>query len=146
MTQSSRPLRIWEIISGPQLNGAVLQAKWVAEELAARGHEVTVVGRTGSWLLDQDWPDTIRLIASDMDRWPLSRPLAMARQAKAEGVDVFHSHMTRADNYGLPPSPLVPARPRDRGLGSHAGLPPQNQLGAGTPYDNRPQSGGPRPI
>lgn len=101
MTQSSRPLRIWEIISGPQLNGAVLQAKWVAEELAARGHEVTVVGRTGSWLLDQDWPDDIRLIASDMDRWPLSKPLAMARQAQADGVDVFHSHMTRADNYGL---------------------------------------------
>jgi glycosyltransferase involved in cell wall biosynthesis len=100
-SESSRPLRIWEIISGPQLNGAVLQAKWVAEELASRGHEVTVVGRTGSWLLDQEWPGNVRLIASDMDRWPLSRPLAMARQAKAEGVDVFHSHMTRADNYGL---------------------------------------------
>ncbi len=99
--RTARPLRIWELISGPQLNGAVLQAKWVAEALAARGHDVTVVGRTGSWLLDQQWPSNIRLVASDMDRWPLSRPREMARRAKADGVDVFHSHMTRADNYGL---------------------------------------------
>ncbi|MFM7320046.1 MAG: glycosyltransferase family 4 protein [Armatimonadota bacterium] len=96
-----RPLSIWEVCSGPQLNGAVVHFKLVAEGLAARGHRVTAVVRPGSWAAAQAWDARVRVHECRMDRWPPAALLAEARRARAEEVDIVHSHMTRADNHGL---------------------------------------------
>lgn len=95
------PLEIWEVCSGPQLNGAVVHFKLVAEGLAARGHRVTAVVRPGSWAAAQTWDARVRVHECRMDRWPPAALLAEARRARAGGVDIVHSHMTRADNHGL---------------------------------------------
>jgi glycosyltransferase involved in cell wall biosynthesis len=62
---------------------------------------VTAVVRPGSWAAAQEWDPRVRLLECRMDRWPPSAPWAEARRARAEQVDVVHSHMTRADNHGL---------------------------------------------
>lgn len=92
-------MNILQIISGRTINGALTYCKFVSEQLQKFGHQVTVVGRTDSWLkLNLD--PSIKYIESDLSR----RPLELTRVAKhiRDGnYDVMHTHMSRAHSFGV---------------------------------------------
>lgn len=92
-------MKILQIISGRGVNGALTYCKFASEQLQEFGHQVTVVGRSDSWLKSNLAPG-IAYLESDLDR----RPLELKRIAKVvtEGrFDVMHTHMSRAHSFGV---------------------------------------------
>jgi glycosyltransferase involved in cell wall biosynthesis len=94
-------LRILLITSGLDVNGALEHCRLLSRQLSRRGHEVTVLCRRRSWLWKRLDDIPVRVVESDMERWPLTRPLRVAAWARREGFDVMHTHMSRAHMYGI---------------------------------------------
>lgn len=93
------PLKILQIISGRNINGALTYCRFLSEHLVARGHEVTILCRANSWMEEQPIPG-VRYFHSEMNRSP--GEIARVRDwAKAEKFDLLHSHMTRAHAFGV---------------------------------------------
>ncbi len=109
-------MRIMEIISGGDINGAIVHCQLLVRELAARGHRLTVVCPHNAWIGNRfsdnsvsdnflsDHPESdnpVQVIRSDLHRWPLDelrRISAIVRQSK---IDVIHTHMSRANTFGI---------------------------------------------
>ena len=99
LTSIKLNLKILQIISGGNVNGAVTYCKFLSEQLGQFGHEVTVLCRPGSWL-QQRLPRSIQVVESDFSR----RPLELRRVAKwirEQRFDVMHSHMSSAHFFGV---------------------------------------------
>lgn len=96
-------MNILEIVSAHDVNGAVIHCLALCRALAARGHEVTLVCRPGAWIKEQiTSAEPIRILESNLDRWPLAELRRVARIAKNDlHVDVIHTHMTRAHHFGV---------------------------------------------
>ena len=93
------PLKILQIISGRNINGALTYCKFLSEQLVARGHEVTILCRANSWMEEQPIPG-VKYFQSEMNRSP--GEIGRIRDwAKAEKFDLLHSHMTRAHAFGV---------------------------------------------
>ena len=94
-------MNILEIVSGAEVNGAVVHCVLLSKELAKRGHQVTLLCRHNSKLIQLLEGSNVEIIESDMHRLPmdeLRRVTALARERK---VDLIHTHMTRAHNFGV---------------------------------------------
>ena len=92
-------LKILQIISGGNVNGAVTYCKFLSEQLERFGHEVTVLCRPDGWL-QQHLRPSIEVVESDFSR----RPLELRRVAKwirEQRFDVMHSHMSSAHFFGV---------------------------------------------
>ena len=92
-------LKILQIISGINVNGAVAYCKFLSEQLQQFGHQVSVLCRPDSWI-QQHLPPSIEVFESDLSR----RPLELRRVAKwirQQEFDVMHSHMSSAHAYGV---------------------------------------------
>ena len=92
-------MKILQIISGRNVNGAVLYAKFLSEQLQRFGHQVTVLCRPDCWL-QQHLPPSIDVFESDLSR----RPLELRRVSKwirEQEFDVMHSHMSSAHFFGV---------------------------------------------
>ena len=92
-------LKILQIISGGNVNGAVTYCKFLSEQLERFGHEVTVLCRPDGWL-QQHLRPSIEVVESDFSR----RPLELRRVAKwirEQRFDVMHSHMSSAHVFGV---------------------------------------------
>ena len=92
-------LKILQIISGGNVNGAVTYCKFLSEQLERFGHEVTVLCRPDGWL-QQHLRPSIEVVESDFSR----RPLELRRVAKwirEHRFDVMHSHMSSAHFFGV---------------------------------------------
>ena len=94
-------MKILQIISGVEVNGALMHCKLLSQELARNGHDVTLMCRRDSWIWDQVDQDLVRVVASEMNRWPLGQLFAAARWIRSEQFDVMHTHMSRAHTYGI---------------------------------------------
>jgi len=72
------PLKILQIISGRNINGALTYCRFLSEHLVARGHEVTILCRANSWMEEQPIPG-VRYFHSEMNRpeSPSSQPLTI---------------------------------------------------------------------
>jgi len=93
------PLKILQLISGRNVNGALTYCKFLSEHLIARGHEVTILCRPDSWMEEQAIPGA-KIFHSEMNRAP--GEIGRVRDwAKAEKFDLLHSHMTRAHAFGV---------------------------------------------
>lgn len=94
------PLRILELNSGREVNGAMVYTYLLVQQLAALGHEVTVLCRPGSWLWERLDGVRVERIGSQMERrWSeLRRVSSIVRERK---VDVLHTHMSRAHMFGV---------------------------------------------
>jgi glycosyltransferase involved in cell wall biosynthesis len=94
-------MEILEIVSGAQINGAVVHCAQLSRELARRGHGVTVVCRHGAKIegLLADAP--VRIVESDLHRLPFDELRRIGAIAREAGIDVIHTHMTRAHNFGV---------------------------------------------
>ncbi len=95
-------MRIMEVVSARDINGVSVHCFLLTCELAKRGHDVTLLCRPGSWIAEQaaDTPG-ITVEASNLERWPLRELRRMADIARVRQIDVIHTHMTRAHNFGI---------------------------------------------
>jgi glycosyltransferase involved in cell wall biosynthesis len=96
----ARPLRIVEMVSGIDINGAVRAALMLSRALAARGHEVTLVHAPGAWIAGQLGGAGIRPVETAFGRNPaeLRRLSGIVRDLRP---DVIHTHRTGASNVGV---------------------------------------------
>ncbi len=94
-----RSVKILQIVSGREVNGALVYAKALAERLRREGHDVTLMARRESWLERQ--PLTVPLICSNMNRLPPTDLLRTARMIQRERFDIVHTHMSRANHFGV---------------------------------------------
>lgn len=94
-------MRIMEIISGTGVNGAVYHCLLLARELVRRGHEVTLVCRPEAWIAEQLTSEPVDIIASDLHRWPADELRRIAGLIRQRGIDVVHTHMSRAHFFGV---------------------------------------------
>jgi glycosyltransferase involved in cell wall biosynthesis len=94
-------MHILEIVSGAEINGAVVHCALLSKEMAARGNKVTLVCRHDAKIgrLLGDAP--IRRIESDLHRLPFDEVRRISSLARESAVDVIHTHMTRAHNFGV---------------------------------------------
>jgi len=99
--KESRAVRILEIISAPEVNGAVIHCLQLSQELARRGHQVLVACRPGAWIERQLAGGPIEVIPSDLHRWPPDELSRMAAVIRQKSVDVVHTHMSRAHFFGV---------------------------------------------
>jgi glycosyltransferase involved in cell wall biosynthesis len=95
-----RSLRILELNSGRDVNGAMVYTYLLVQQLVEMGHEVTVVCRHGHWLWDKLDGLRIERISSSMERrWSeLRRVASIVRERR---IDVVHTHMSRAHMFGI---------------------------------------------
>ena len=86
--------------SHPGCNGAIMYARRLAPLLQARGHKVWVAAQPGSWIARQ-LAGEVPVLETTFSRWPLGEVDRVGRFCRENGVEVYHSHLTRASNFGL---------------------------------------------
>jgi glycosyltransferase involved in cell wall biosynthesis len=95
-------MRLMQIVSTGGFNGAIKYCREMANQLARRGHDVTVVCIPNSWLarhLKQD--GQVRVVESDLHRWPLDELRRIAGIFHQHECDVIHTHNSRAHFFGV---------------------------------------------
>ena len=98
-TPTELNLKILQIISGRDVNGAVMYCKFLSEQMQRFGHQVTVLCRPNVWI-QQNLSPSIEVFESDLSR----RPLELRRVAKwirEQEFDVMHTHMSSAHFFGV---------------------------------------------
>ena len=95
-------MNIMEIISGTRVNGAILHCLLLSRELARRGHRVTLVCLAKSWIAGQAaGVEGIEVVTSDLHRWPTDELRRLAEVVRQRGIDVIHTHTSRANFFGI---------------------------------------------
>lgn len=94
-------MNILEIVSGADINGAVIHCLLLARQLTRRGHRVTLLCRHNAQILRHLGSEPIEVIESDLRRWPLTELKRLATITQAQKIDIIHTHMTRAHNFGV---------------------------------------------
>lgn len=97
---SGATLRILQLNSGREVNGALVHTYLLVRELAEMGHEVSVLCRPGFWLWDRLDGLPVERIGSIMHRrWSELRRVAQI--VRDRRIDVLHTHMSRAHMFGI---------------------------------------------
>lgn len=94
-------MHIMEITSGTDVDGAVRHCLLLSRELVRRGNRVTLVCRPGAWIGDQFSDGSVEVIRSDLHRLPPDELRRMAAVVRQRGIDVIHTHMSRAHFFGV---------------------------------------------
>ncbi|MGW8255961.1 MAG: glycosyltransferase family 4 protein [Thermoguttaceae bacterium] len=94
-------MRIMEIVSGVLLNGAMGHAALLIRELVKRGHEITLLCLPNSWIAENLAEQPVQMIFSDMRRFPPGELMRISSEIKRRGIEVVHSHMSRAHFFGI---------------------------------------------
>ncbi len=94
-------VRILQIVSGKQPNGAVLQCIALMRQLLRRGHQLTLVCRPGAWIAEELARDRIEIITSDLHRWPLDELRRLTGVIRDRRIELLHTHMSRAHSVGV---------------------------------------------
>ena len=94
-------MNILEICSGAEVNGAVIHCLLLTRSLALRGHRVTLLCRPNAWIAAQLAEADVEIVTSDMHRWPLDELRRIANLCREQKIEIIHTHMTRAHNFGV---------------------------------------------
>ncbi|MEX2188446.1 MAG: glycosyltransferase family 4 protein [Pirellulales bacterium] len=94
-------MNIMQIVSAGDVNGAVVHCALLGRELIRRGHELTLVCRPHAWIAQRLADLPVEVVYSDLHRWPLDELRRIGRIAQDRGVDVIHTHMSRAHAFGV---------------------------------------------
>ncbi len=98
-------MRVLEVMSGKDINGAVMHCLLLTRQLAARGNHVMLVCRHNAWIAQQLQSEVasgaVTIVESDMSRWPFAELRRVAGIARDLKIDVINTHMTRAHNFGV---------------------------------------------
>jgi glycosyltransferase involved in cell wall biosynthesis len=92
-------LKILQVISGREINGALTYCKYLSEMLASRGHEVTILCRDQCWL-QETGVSGVNFINCEMNRKP-SDVGRIRNWIQHQGIDIVHTHMSRAHAFGV---------------------------------------------
>ena len=92
-------MKILQVISGRNVNGALTYCKFISEQLLARGHEVTILCRSNGWMQENVDP-AIKIIESEMNRSP-SELKRIANWIRENNIELIHSHMSRGHAFGV---------------------------------------------
>ena len=101
VTRRNNELHILQIVSGQHINGALIYCKLLTDQLAKRGHRVSLLCRRDSWILSQTFEPGVELFESDLKRLPTTDLRQVAKWAREQNVDLFHTHMTRGHSFGV---------------------------------------------
>lgn len=93
-------MNVLQVISGRDVNGALVYCRLLSQRLAGRGHKIVLLCRKGSWIAGRP-PDGVELIESDLDWFPPRELKKTARLVRERGIDLVHSHMSRAHNFAV---------------------------------------------
>jgi len=94
-------MRILQITSGVNINGATYHCLLLIRELVRRGHQVTLMCRPGAWISDQLAGDPVDVFQSQMRRWPLDDLRRMLSVLEQKQIELIHTHMSRAHFFGV---------------------------------------------
>jgi L-malate glycosyltransferase len=94
-------MHVMEIVSGSQVNGAVQHCALLSRELARRGHKVTLLCLPGARIAEFMADDPVDVMFSDMKRFPPGELRRVAGEIRRRGVQVVHTHMSRAHFFGV---------------------------------------------
>lgn len=94
-------MNILEICSGAEVNGAVIHCLLLTRSLAQRGHRVTLLCRPNAWIAEPLAGENVEIVTSDMHRWPLDELRRIAALCRDRDINIIHTHMTRAHNFGV---------------------------------------------
>ena len=94
-------MNIMQIVSAGDVNGAVVHCALLSRELVRRGHNITLVCRPHAWIAGRLADLPVEVVHSDLHRWPLDELRRVGRIAHDRGVDVIHTHMSRAHTFGV---------------------------------------------
>lgn len=92
-------MRVLQVVSTGDINGAVMHVWNVAHQLQRWGHEVYLACPRNAWLATQ-FPSS-QIIETTLDRWPLDESRRMAALIRHLGIDVAHTHQSRAHSFGV---------------------------------------------
>lgn len=92
-------MRVLQVVSGREINGALVYCQLLTRRLLEAGHEPILVCRPRSWITRQGLP--VRIIESDLRRFPFDDLKEIQALIKQEQVDVIHTHMSRAHTFGI---------------------------------------------
>jgi glycosyltransferase involved in cell wall biosynthesis len=92
-------VKILQVISGRNVNGAVTYCKFLSEQLMRLGHQVSVLCRPDGWL-QANLPPQIEVFESDLSRSPFELQ-RVSKWIREQQFDVIHSHMSRAHSFGV---------------------------------------------
>jgi len=92
-------VRVLQVVSGREINGALVYCQLLTRRLLEAGHEPILVCRPRSWITRQGLP--VRIIESDLRRFPFDDLKEIQDVIKQERIDVIHSHMSRAHTFGV---------------------------------------------
>lgn len=93
-------MNILEIVSGAQVNGAVIHALSLSKELQTRGHNVWMLCRPDAWIGEQSVLAGVPVIESTLERRKENELQRIAQFCQQEAIQIIHTHMTRAHNFG----------------------------------------------
>jgi glycosyltransferase involved in cell wall biosynthesis len=94
-------VRILQLVSGKQPNGAVLQCIALIRQMLRRGHQITLVCRPGAWIAEELSGDRVDVVESDLHRWPLDELQRLTRLIRDRRIQLLHTHMSRAHSVGV---------------------------------------------
>lgn len=94
-------MKIMELVSGAEINGAVVHCALLSRELARRGHNITLLCRSGAKVKQMVEGAGIEILESDMHRWPFDELRRVSVLARDRQIQILHTHMTRAHNFGV---------------------------------------------
>ena len=94
-------MRILQIVSGKNVNGAVKHCLDLSLALQDRGNEVHVACRPGSWIAKQLAESKVAVIESDLNRFPKDDLNHVAAYLKKHQIEAVHTHMSRAHFFGV---------------------------------------------
>ncbi|MCA9179524.1 MAG: glycosyltransferase family 4 protein [Planctomycetales bacterium] len=92
-------MRILEVVSARDINGATRHVCSLVGQLQQRGHEVFVACLPGAWLGRQF--DRRQVIETSLDRWPLDELRRIAGICRERQIDVTHTHQSRSHAFGV---------------------------------------------
>ncbi len=95
------PLRIMQLVSSPTTSGPCVHVLELSRELRELGHEVTLVARPNSWVAEESRRANFSTILSNQHRFPPSELWRLRKEVNERGIQVLHTHMSRAHFMGV---------------------------------------------
>jgi glycosyltransferase involved in cell wall biosynthesis len=99
--RAKHTMRIMQIVSGGDVNGATVHGLDLTRELARQGHEVTLVCRPRAWIRYQSLPAGVEIVELPLNYFSGRDTRQISRLIRESRIDVIHSHQTRASNFAL---------------------------------------------
>lgn len=92
-------MKILQVISGRNVNGALTYCKFISEQLVSRGHDISILCRPDGWLQEHVDP-SVPVVESELNRSPLELR-RIAKWIKDSDFDLIHTHMSRGHAFGV---------------------------------------------